>query len=46
MSNPRRQFENFLGEMIDPGQMAAAAGDENAFTDVIDVRLFLELALQ
>ena len=32
-------FENFLGQMIDAVQMAAAAGDENAFADVVDERI-------
>ena len=46
MGHPRRQFENFLGEMVDPVQMTAPAGYENAFADVIDERFFLELSLQ
>src|SRR5205807_5725959 len=46
MSDPCRQFEDLLGQMIDSVQMAAAAGDENAFADVVDERFFLQLALQ
>ena len=46
MGHARGQFENFLGEMVDPVQMTAPAGDENAFADVIDERFFLELSLE
>ena len=46
MSDARRQFEDFLGEMIDPIQVAASAGDEDTFADVIDEWFFLELALE
>ena len=43
MRDARRHFENVLRQIIDPVELAAPAGDENAFADVVDERFFLEL---
>jgi len=46
VSDAGRQLEDFLRQMIDPVQVAASAGDENSFADVVDKRLFFELPLE
>src|SRR6266850_7333575 len=42
----RRHFKDLAGEMIDPIQQAAAAGNENAGADIIDERLLFDGALE
>src|SRR2546428_9236826 len=44
VGDTRRQFENFLSQMIDAAQVTASAGNENSFADVINERFFFELA--
>ena len=42
MRDPRRNFKNFLGQIINATNQAASTGDEDAFADKIDERFFLQ----
>ena len=46
MRDVRGHFKNFAGQVIDSIHQTAAAGNENAGTDIIDKRLFLDRALE
>ena len=41
-----RYFENVCGEMIDSAQKTAAAGNENAGSEIAEVRFFFESAFE
>src|SRR5437868_6813433 len=44
--DPRRNFEDFLSQMIDPLQQTAAASNENSFAHVIDKRFLIKRAFE
>ena len=46
MRDVRRHFKNVTGEMVDPAQQTAAAGNKDSAADVVDERLFFDRTLE
>src|SRR4051812_2794916 len=46
MRDMRRHLKNLFGQVLNPIELTAAAGDEHAGAGVVEERLFLELTLE